>query len=236
MGRQASTFVLGLALLLAGCNTAGRDFARPTADSVVLGTTTRAEILQKYGPPARQSSLAGGLPGGSPPAQPAPGPPRDPFDIVLAPGTYVSLTYAFAEKESPVFSFDVNRRAVTFIFWNDRLVAYSFASNFQQDSTDFDEAKISGIEKGKTTKGELRQLLGIPTGRAVYPFVQRPGEERLSYHYTITEMKTLQQRTKDLQVLFSADGWATDYRFGSDVNPVPAPRGNPKIVDPPALF
>ena len=220
--------ILALIICLAGC-TAGRDFAPPTPEALVLGTTTRAQILEKYGPPARQATAAAGF---TTPLMA--GTTQGSLDVAPPANSFVSLTYVFAKREDPMFSWNVSRRSLIFTFWNDKLVAYHFLSNFEQDSSNFDELKVAALQKGKTTVAELAQLLGPPTGRAIFPLAP-PDQVSVFYDYTITDMKALEHRTKSLQLLFSADDRLVNYRFTSNVNPVPPPQGNPNPLAPPAL-
>ena len=218
MGGLTIFLILGLVTVLAGC-TAGRNFERPTPETVVLGSTSRADVLEKYGPPVRQSAATIGF------QSEAAATPKGSFDVSLAPGSYVSLTYAFAERALGLLHDFIYTRAVNFLFWNDRLVAYNFVSSFEQDSSNFDEFKTGALQKGKTTKAEVAQLLGPPTGRSIFPLVQAEGQEVFSYGYAATDLSTRERMTKGLQVLFAADGTVLDYRFGSNVNPLPPPSG-----------
>jgi len=64
-------------------------------------------------------------------------------------------------------------RAIRFEFWNDRLVGYNFLSSFNEDPSDFNATKIADIEKGKTTRAEIIQRLGPPTGPCTITFGTR---------------------------------------------------------------
>ncbi|HUN46752.1 MAG TPA: hypothetical protein VMU85_09535 [Stellaceae bacterium] len=224
----ARTLALLALLVLAGC-TAGRNFVRPTADSVTLGTTTRADVLQKYGQPSRQATATISFDSAQPAAA------KGPFDVVLAAGSYVSLNYTFVERTPGLMSDSINDRSVTFLFWNDKLVSYRFVSNFQQDSSNFDESKLSALQRAKTTKADLEQLLGAPSGRSIYPFVQQQGQEILAYGYEVIDLKTRERSAKGLQVLFAPDGTLVDYRFGSDAAPLPPPTGGSAPVYVPII-
>lgn len=46
--------ILGsIPLLLAGCISYGKEFPTPTAETIKIGVTTRAELLQLFGPPTQ---------------------------------------------------------------------------------------------------------------------------------------------------------------------------------------
>lgn len=216
MYRLAACF--GLAFLVVGCTT-GRDFAKPAADTIAPGTTTRAEILGKFGEPYRQSSLVRSDATGA--AQPA-------SPVALAPigGTFASLTYVYADRSATLlYGGPPTAKSVTFIFWNDTLVGYNYISNFDADSSNFDESRIGALEKGKSLKPDVVALLGQPTGRRIYPLIRDNGNEVFIYEYVA--LTRGERRTKTLGIIFTSDGAVADYAFGSDAAPLPqAPATN----------
>ncbi len=169
MGRAARTFLL--LMLLAGCTT-GRDFAKPTAEAVTLGATTRAEIVAKYGEPLRQSMSTVSTSSTDQPSS------TNPFELAMVPGTYAGVGYSFSTRMPGLLADTTNSRSMSFALWNDKLVAYNFISNFSQDTSNFDETKVQSLQKGKMSKADVVAMLGQPTGRAIYPFVQKEGEEK----------------------------------------------------------
>lgn len=204
--------IVGLAFLVAGCTT-GRDFAKPADETFPLGSTTRAEIEAKFGAPYQQSTMTRA-------ASDSTGQPANPFAPNTVAGTYASLVYAHSDRSATVlYGGRASAKAIDFIFWNDTLVAYNYVSNFTADSSNFDEAKISGIQKGRSQKAEVTALLGPPTGRRVFPLVRDNGNEAFVYDYVI--VADGQRHDKMLIVLFTPDGVATDYVFNSQDAPMP---------------
>ena len=51
---QRLALILLVILVASGC--AGRDFSRPQPETLLLGKTTEAEILQRFGDPYRQGT------------------------------------------------------------------------------------------------------------------------------------------------------------------------------------
>jgi hypothetical protein len=220
-------FVMMAALALAACT--GHNFPKPAPESLILGSTTQDEVVAKYGPPYRQSTaLAAGSTVANTNA------PQTPFEYAMVPGTYASLTYYYADRSAQVmFGGSPTERSIVFNFWNGKLYAYNFISSFAADSTNFDENNAAKLEQGKTTKSEVIEILGRPTGEAVYPSVQQ-GERRFIYLYIATEGR--RRIAKRLELLFDQNDKLRDLRFASDNAPAPAPAGGgsvPIFIPPP---
>ena len=217
---------LAAAVLMLGACTAGRDFPKPTPDQVVLGQTMRSEILAKYGPPRSQKEnilSSAATPAGV----------RTPFDADVVAGRYNLIVYAFADAlAGRTEGGSVPARSVAFQFLDDRLIAYQFVSTFGEDSTNFDETKISALEKGKTTKNDIVALLGEPGGHSIYPAIQRQGDEKLSYSFVSTDVQTRQRATKRLELLIDGSSRLLEYRYLSDSAPVPVPAQTTTTVVP----
>src|SRR5712691_6068489 len=148
--------LMALAALLNGC--AGRDFVRPSADSLALGKTTYAEIVARYGSPSREGTM------------------------LKNEQTVKTITYAYATKAgTPLVSGVTPARAAAFYFNDLVLVGHEFASSFQEDHTDFDETKVTRIKKGETTRAQVVELMGTPTGTYIFPLVQRRNDSGLVY-------------------------------------------------------
>lgn len=137
--------VLALILLATGC--AGRDFTRPALDSVSVGTSTEAEIRQRYGSPYREGTA------------------------VKNSETMKILSYAYATTMTSVPGGVVPARAQEFYFWRDVLVGHHFTSSFPDDQTDFDGTKAPQIKKGETAEPAVIGLLGPPHGAYRYPLI-----------------------------------------------------------------
>ncbi len=205
------TTLLSLVMTLAACQQ-GRDFAKPSPESFVLGTTSRAEIVNRFGPPERQSSE---IRSDTATVQ------GDPFAPAPMSGTFAAATYIHRDRTNVLFGGAGEAKSIVFVFWNDVLVSYNYASNFSTDSSNFDDSKVTSLEKGKMAKVDVIQLLGAPTGRRVYPLIQNQGDEEFIYAYA----NVVQQQIigKTLRILLTSDGKIRDYRFSTDSRPVPAP-------------
>lgn len=154
----ASTLVIALA----ACATAGRDFERVNAEQPTPGVATRAEVLQRMGPPHRIDNVV--------------------FNSeALESAGYV---YVAVGSGTPLEPGVVPARSVSYFFRGDRLVGRTFSSSFQVDHTRFDETRLSQIVKGRTRRDDVVQLLGKPPGTALAPIARPPATEVLIYAYT----------------------------------------------------
>lgn len=171
------TFLTCLFLIaaLAACKH-GRDFARPSPETLVLGSTSRADVEGNYGRPVQQSSAIrtdNGEGAGYVPATP--------FAGAFVAGSFSSISYVHSDETARIlYGGRTKAKAVNFVFWNDVLVGYDYISTFDDDPTNFDETRINSIKKGQTTRSDLVQLLGQPTGRAVYPLIRDRAMRNLS--------------------------------------------------------
>lgn len=153
--------LLGLAMLLVGCASAGRDFQRPTSQELVLGKTTYAELSQRLGP-ARSQSVSR----------------VNDTDLDM-------VTYSFAESGGRALVSGVTPgRSLQLHFHKGVLVGHEFVSSFANDATDFDDSKVNAIQKGKTTRAQVLALLGQPSGEYAPPMVKPElGSRALGYSY-----------------------------------------------------
>src|SRR5215813_1067912 len=162
--RMLLAMIVLLATSLVGC--AGRDFVRPSSDSLVLGKTTYGEIIARFGSPYREGTM------------------------LKNEQTFKTITYAYASKVSgpPLVSGVTPARATAFYFSDLVLVGHEFTSSFQEDHSDFDETKVTRIKKGETTKTQVIELMGAPTGMYVYPLIQQRNDNGLVYVYSQTRV------------------------------------------------
>jgi hypothetical protein len=195
MIRTTLFFLVGA--LLAGCApTAGVDFRHPAADQLVLGQTSTGDIRALLGPPHKQVvSTATPLSDEDRKKQS----PMDP-DRTGATATFLDFLYAKGAEH----------REMAFIFEDDKLASYMFISNFANDSSDFDDSKVSLLKRGATTEGEAIQYFGPPLGRKEYPQVRDKGSYALFYAYT---EKLPMVGGKDLMLLFGRNNILQDYKF-----------------------
>jgi hypothetical protein len=132
---------MSVAALAVGVACASTDtpFSQASLDSIALGTTRYEEVLAMLGTPQRTGvSQVNG----------------QTIDTV-------SWLHASGKKRR-------THRYVSVQFWNGVAVGLLYNSTFEDDTTDFDEAKVAQIVEGHTRVDEVKALLGDPPGRLVY--------------------------------------------------------------------
>jgi outer membrane protein assembly factor BamE (lipoprotein component of BamABCDE complex) len=147
------------ALALAACT---KPFVRPAPEELRLGETLRAELVARMGPPAAQGSMQ-----------------RNGKDIAV-------LSYTFRSDSEKPHGYDgvIPDRGLIVFFHEERLVGYEFNSTVEVDHTDFSARKMRSIVKGRTTRAEVAELLGRPSGYLAFPMVQTPTRgEAMLYAY-----------------------------------------------------
>lgn len=181
--------ILAVVLLPIGCT--GRDFTRASLNSLAAGTTTEAEIRQKFGTPYRDGLL------------------------IKNNETMKALNYAYERTAWSAADGVVPARAQEFFFWRGLLVGHHFTSSFADDTTDFDGAKAQRIRKGETTEAAVVGLLGPPHGMHRYPLIAEKGARAAIYLYERTSIRagntTLYRQV--LVVQYDAAGTATDVEY-----------------------
>ena len=159
--RLTACAALALSIVVAGC--AGADLSKQSEDGLVLGQTSRQEILQRLGSPYREGS-------------------------VTKNGKQLkTMTYAFATSGGTPIRAGVNAaRGQGFYFLDDKLAGYDFASSWKDDQTDFDAAKVPEIKKGVSSRADVVRLIGRPRGRYAYPLIADPNRQADVYLYAET--------------------------------------------------
>jgi hypothetical protein len=208
--------------LLAACQT-GQNFARPAPDAFMLGKATESEILSSFGAPATRRTETT--------SETKRDPSKTRFDSAGLAGSYERLIYIHADRTATIWvGAPPTTKGIAFTFLNGTLIMYDFSSNFEEDSSNFDESRVSALIKGTSTKADVVALFGQPTGRAIYPLIERVGDEVYKYGYAQT---TRQERSvKQLNLLFDPEGVLVDFRFSSQSGPAPAPQGGGTVVTP----
>lgn len=178
---------------LIGC--AGTNFKRPDAGALEVGKSTAAQVTQIMGAPQQTGEL-------------------------LRNGEKLkSVRYAYAEGAgSGKYPGVTPARAQVFLTYNDLLVAEEFVSSFPNDATDFDDAKVSAIVKGKSTRADVVALLGNPNGRGIHPFIKNKGDTASIYSYSHVKGSVFNMKfySKSLIVSFDASGVVTDVEYTSN--------------------
>lgn len=189
-------------LFVAGCSTEGRDFARPPGGVLALGVTTQADMLATYGEPAERLEERADVAVLDAFDQLKPRP--ETLRRALVKGTIERLRYSFSRATMVAVSDQATARIrlLDLSFWNGKLVAYNFSSSFNEDSTDFDEARLQGFARGRTTVGEVLNSLGTPGGQAIYPAVARQGTRQYVWQFVSAGPRRGQTTLKRLELLF----------------------------------
>jgi hypothetical protein len=169
-----------LAVVLAGACLLGADFSRPDPASFTLGQTTEQEIRARFGKPSGQVNARVG-------------------DKLVT-----TLRYAYAEARTVA----VPVRIMAYAFHEGRLVGFDYMSSFAADQTVFDELAAKRIRRGISTRAEVLDLMGKPSGQFIYPssYAGLPGHHADVYSHSRSEKLpsgvTLETTTKVLTVVF----------------------------------
>ena len=181
-------FVISVISALFGC--AGRDFVRPDSQDLRNGQTTYAQVVARMGQPRQEGS------------------------VIKNDKTIKTASYAYASLGGkPLREGVTAARAIGVYFYNDTLVGHEFISSWAEDHTDFDEDKIKDIIKGKTTRDEVVQLLGRPSGYYIFPLIKASTGDAAVYAYL--EVRGFTPFRKLLVVTFDAAGVVTEVEFTS---------------------
>jgi len=150
-----------IALLASNCvGTSGVNFERVKEDTISLGVSTYDDIVNRMGDSFEEDVYK-----------------KNNKQFKLIGYTYSSTGGAATSKRV------IAGRQQMFYFYKDILVGHQFTSSWQVDHTDFDETKVEQINKGESTKEDVINLLGRPSGKLIYPLSKNKGEEILIYSY-----------------------------------------------------
>ena len=159
--RLTAYLTVALALIVAGC--AGSNFTKQPDDALVLGQTSRQDILQRLGSPYREGT-------------------------VTKNGKQLkTMTYAFATTGgTPAREGVTPARGQGFYFLDDKLAGYDFTSSWKEDQSNFDGAKVPAIKRGVSTRDDVVRLVGTPRGKYAYPLIAEPNRQADVYLYAET--------------------------------------------------
>jgi len=159
--RLTAYLAVALALIVAGC--AGSNFTKQPDDALVLGQTSRQDILQRLGSPYREGT-------------------------VTKNGKQLkTMTYAFATTGgTPARDGVTPARGQGFYFLDDKLAGYDFTSSWKEDQSNFDGAKVPAIKKGVSTRDDVVRLVGAPRGKYAYPLIAEQNRQADVYLYAET--------------------------------------------------
>jgi outer membrane protein assembly factor BamE (lipoprotein component of BamABCDE complex) len=186
---KSPCFALLFLLILTGC--VGRDFTRPMASEMILGKTTKSEILALLGEP------------------------RSTTELITNGEKIEKIGYAYARGAS---AGQISQaKAMSFSLHSNLLVGSSYVSSFSKDSTFFESARVTELKKGVTTKSEAIQIFGKPSGEMMFPLTKSPEETVISYAYAQVRGTGFgsAKDTKVLVITFDGNGIVTNYVFSN---------------------
>jgi hypothetical protein len=174
------------AVLLLGC-APGREFVRPEDASLKLHQTTYEQVITVVGQPESEG-------------------------VAVINGKNVKHVSYLASGGRSADGSAAAARAMSFYFFDNTLVGYEFVSTRSEESTNFDEAKVPQITKGKATCAAVRRLLGKPAGYRVYPLIPDASGEAEMYAYAAVtgSIFHLKRQSKVLIVTYDRGGIVSD--------------------------
>lgn len=154
--------VLATTALLSAC-AAGVNFVKPADDQLVLGSTTKSQIIAQMGKPnGKGQKVSNG----------------EDLEVV---------TYAYAKVGGEaVFKGVTPARSVGLLFHKDVLVGKEYTSSFKADNTYFDPEKAKSVKQGMS-KADVVALLGNPGGEYRYPVIASKTGKSLVYIFVQTK-------------------------------------------------
>lgn len=194
--RKLLTATVALAALaVTGC--AGTNFQRLTADNFIPGQDSSETIKSKLGKPYQEGVITKN-------------------DKQLK-----TMSYAYASTSGKAAYKGVTAtRSQGFYFFDDKLVGHEFTSSWAEDSTDFDESKLSAIKKGETTISEAIELLGQPGGEYIYPMTPTANEKAKIYTYNQAKGSAFNMKffLKTLLLTYNEAGVVTNVEYTEQGN------------------
>ena len=177
-----------IALTVGACASSGTNIQRVPEPQLLMGTTTQDEIVGRLGKPRQISDEV-----------------KNGQQVSTIVYTYAT-TYTTDSRVAGVAS----ARSQSFSFHDGRLVGHNFTSNFESEKTDFDESAVPSFQEKVTTKADVVQVLGEPTGKQVYPLVDTAGDEAFLYvyGYVDTRKANFPVYREHLTIVFGPDGVA----------------------------
>jgi outer membrane protein assembly factor BamE (lipoprotein component of BamABCDE complex) len=156
-----NTITVLLITLLTGC-AAGVNFAKMTEDQLVLGKTTKQDVLTSMGEPnGKGTNTFNGI------------------ELEI-----LSYSYAIVGGK-PALPDVTPARSQGLVFRDSVLVGKEYTSSFASDSTLFDIDKAKSIAKGQT-KEDVIAIMGSPLGGYLYPVIDNENEHAYVYMFVQT--------------------------------------------------
>jgi len=182
-----------LFLCFSSCATVGKKFNFEFTPELELGKTTRSQAVTMLGPDYEST------------------------EVTNKDGSFKILSYTYAKGSLA----GANVRHLRLEFKQDVLNAHVYLSSFAEDATDFNYPASESIEIGISTKENLLQMLGKPSGKGNCPTTledfnskcDNNDHEIWSWIY-ISPMKGTNSDTmkrKNTAVVFDGDGVVVDF-------------------------
>lgn len=174
--------------LIAGC-AAGVNFKKMDENQLVLGKTTKQDVLTFMGKPnGKGTNTFNGIE----------------LDIV---------NYAYAKVGgSSALPGVTPARSQGLLFREGVLVGKEYTSSFSTDSTLFDTDKAKTIKNGQT-KEDVVSIMGLPKGEYLYPIID--DEDGYAYVYMFTQTKGFKSKTDLFVVEFNKSNVVTKTKLSS---------------------
>ena len=198
---KAKLWFVGILVItaIAGCVTLvgpiGRDFEKGRIRDIVIGQTTKAEIIKYLNVPFETRKMT------------------------LDNTEYEIFRYYYTHLEEGMYIAKV--RVLDCEFKNDIVNGYIFNSTFKEEQHKFNEKERSKLEKGRTTKNDVLNLFGATSGKALLPttlpFLNAPSGTReiwtYSYKYFKIISDTEKAYTKYLAAFFDSNSSLIDFSY-----------------------
>lgn len=184
-----SIIALAFIVFLASC-AGGRDFDRPAPGSLVVGETTKSEVLARYGQPWKTRSNK------------------------VNEHSIENLVYAYSDGGDPLVTGVKPTRALDVFFQKGTLVGYAFMSSYKSDHTDFDETQVKRLKEGDGCD-KVAEIFGPAPTTFIYPMTNEQGTKVQSYGYpeVRTGMLSADLYVKSLSVVCDDSGTITAVNF-----------------------
>ncbi len=195
--RSIATLMIITLLAFSCVGTSGTNFERVKEETVSLGLSTYDDIIAIMGDSFKEDVYI-----------------KNNKQFKLIGYTYSSTGGAATSKRV------VATRHHMFIFYQDILVGHDFISSWQEDQTNFDETKVEQIKKGKSTEEDVKNLLGRPSGKLIYPLSKEKGAEVLlySFHEARQYAYTIESFQKSLHIECDHSGTVTEIEYSQTGN------------------
>ncbi len=202
---------LGLLSVLTGCaavpHPVGRDYAQGALAQFGLNRTSVADAEAVLGPPMRQTSMRS---------------IAKPTATAVPPGSVITLTtlnYYYAPNGFGQPRGAHPAKSATLVFFQDRLAGYDLSNGIPGEvMPPVDEARLTALQQGHTTRDEAVALLGPPTGEVMHILDPQRGSREVAYGWAHRDGGTVELRT--LRITFDTAGVLSSYTVVNNSFPV----------------